>query len=231
MLKQAMSLLNEFVPLNLAVKGLEKLDPRFKKFLGAALGAGYGADKALDYVRKRIDPSRREGVARPEEESADLDVERSQAPEKGIAALAGAGLGAAGGAALAGLEGLKSSDKPEETQAPVSENIIAQFSPPLAQFLNQVIESGRTSIEAAGIAESPSQKFTPTIRQMEKTLGMKWYDIVRSVYGGPKLGGSSSSQSVRRPEEAAAPAPNENAQKMEMLGQLLQKYAALKKGG
>ncbi len=66
------------------------------------------------------------------------------------------------------------------------ENIIKQYSPKLFSMVEKAIQGGRTIEEVEGIARSPEHKFDKTIKNMENSLGMTFYDIVRSVFGGPK---------------------------------------------
>jgi len=117
-LRRAGSLFSSFIPTALAVKGLEKIDPRFGKFFTNAAAAGFGTDQALSYLRnkflsgthgddKRMLESRvSEGIARPDE-MASLSQIRSQDRPVDMAQKAisvGVGLGA----------GFMSDERPEE---------------------------------------------------------------------------------------------------------------------
>lgn len=63
--QKAMALINKFVPSGLAIKGLEKLDPRFKKFIDKALSYGKSEDEILDFIGQKAE----EGMGQePEQE-------------------------------------------------------------------------------------------------------------------------------------------------------------------
>ena len=53
-LKGIGSLLNEFVPDDIAEKGLSKLDPRVKKFFSSSIKNGLGAGAALSFLRSNL---------------------------------------------------------------------------------------------------------------------------------------------------------------------------------
>ena len=49
-------LLSRFVPSDLAAKGLGKIDPKMKDFLNKAIGYGYSAETALNFLRQQFAP-------------------------------------------------------------------------------------------------------------------------------------------------------------------------------
>jgi hypothetical protein len=215
MLKQALSLLNKFIPVNLAVKGLEKLDPRFKKFIGAAAGAGYGADEAVDYLRNRLSKSDQGGkTPTPQEESANIGVQRSFTPQKVAAGLAGAAIGGLGGAAAAAAtENIGKPQQPQEQQpqqnAPSPENAIPGQAPPsqpnigsqsnpniqsaFQNFLSKHPELGKyldQQINQGVIPRAAAQKakqvrkFQPMIEDIESNVGLSLEDLIVRLFGG-----------------------------------------------
>ncbi len=48
--------LNSFIPSETAIKGLEKIDPRFGKFINGALRQGHNADDTLKFIKDQIAP-------------------------------------------------------------------------------------------------------------------------------------------------------------------------------
>lgn len=101
------------------------------------------------------------------------------------------------------------------TEQQEDENIIQQFSPGLAGLVDKVLKSGRTIEEVEGVARSPEHKLNSTITNMEKTLGMTFYDIIRSVYGGPKRGqaqGQQQQQPQQQEQTANVPAQMQQGQ-------------------
>ena len=112
MAARLMPFLNKLIPAGLAVKGISKLNPKLGAFIQNAVGTGYAAETALDYIRDKMSPSgstsernRLEGSSSltPQEESA-----RGKRRQEGAV---GSALGGALGLA-SGLEG------GEEAQAP-----------------------------------------------------------------------------------------------------------------
>ena len=49
------ALINDFVPDNFAMKGLEKIDPRFKKFIQGAVEAGYDQNEIKNFIGEKLD--------------------------------------------------------------------------------------------------------------------------------------------------------------------------------
>ena len=142
MITKIMSLINKFIPVGIAVKGLEKLDPRFKKYFSAAIGAGYGADQAIDFLRSRLSPeSQGSDHARPQEESANIDVERSYQPQKIAAGLGGAALGGLSGAALGAASEIGSNLPKEKQPISYKTEIPSSFEEP--DFGETIVKHGK----------------------------------------------------------------------------------------
>lgn len=53
--QKAMTFLSKYIPENLAVKGLKKLDPRFGKFIDKALGEGKSFDEIRDFMTQKAE--------------------------------------------------------------------------------------------------------------------------------------------------------------------------------
>lgn len=51
------ALINDYVPENIAVKGLEKIDPRFKTFMEGAIDSGYSFDDIKEFMKEKISKS------------------------------------------------------------------------------------------------------------------------------------------------------------------------------
>lgn len=47
--------LSKYIPQDLAIKGLNKIDPRFGKFFSKAMGAGKSFDEAKDFIASKMD--------------------------------------------------------------------------------------------------------------------------------------------------------------------------------
>lgn len=109
-----MALLNQFIPVGLAVKGLEKIDPRMKSFIGAAGAFGYGANEIISYLRSKthtasqkanranLEESVARGTARPDE-AANLErLNQSEIPGDILQGAGALGAGALGGLGASG---------------------------------------------------------------------------------------------------------------------------------
>jgi hypothetical protein len=79
------------------------------------------------------------------------------------------------------IGGKESPKEPEE-----EEDIILRFSPKLSEFVRKAVQNGSPISEVESLARSPGQKFNKTIAYLEKSLGMTFYDVIRSIYGGKK---------------------------------------------
>ena len=192
-----MPLLNaaKLLPPDLIVKGLEKINPKFKNFFTTAASYGYGANRAIDYLvdrftnpgqkqfQEQLDKGAAEGTLRPDE-----GVARGQMASHALPGQLARGAISLGGAGILGAIGSESSEPQQQQEAGDFQNVIAQFSPELASILDKAYAAGHTIDEMVGIATSPNYKFQPVIGHMEGQLGVPFYDIIRQTYGGPKQG-------------------------------------------
>lgn len=48
--------LNKFIPTEMAVKGISKIDKRLGKFLSASISQGYPVEEVMDFVKEKITP-------------------------------------------------------------------------------------------------------------------------------------------------------------------------------
>jgi hypothetical protein len=58
--------LNRYIPEDLAIKGLSKIDPRFGKFINKALSAGKSFDEIKDFIKEKIETQEQEEEKLPE---------------------------------------------------------------------------------------------------------------------------------------------------------------------
>ena len=108
MINRILPFLNKIVPISLAAKGLEKVNPKMKSFFSGALAAGYTADQAMDFLRQQFSGSEDQssGSLRPDEEAGMNRRKFEEAPSRlaqGLGTLAAGALGGAGASALTGL--------------------------------------------------------------------------------------------------------------------------------
>lgn len=53
--KKVLPFLSEYIPQDLAIKGLSKIDPRFGKFINTALGAGKSFGEIRDFIKEKAE--------------------------------------------------------------------------------------------------------------------------------------------------------------------------------
>lgn len=97
----------KFLPSSLVLKGLSKINPKFKNFFTQAASYGYDADRALEYLASKfkspgetqfkdeLDRGASQGTLRPDEAVARQGIQSAELPGKiarGIASFGGAAL-------------------------------------------------------------------------------------------------------------------------------------------
>ena len=163
-LGKALPFLNKYIPRNLAVQGLNKIDPRFGKFIDEIEQNGYSFEDAREYIKSKL-----EKEINPEQPQV---IEEPQIQE----------------------EQQNISDKESKDD---SKNILMKFSPRLAQEVENYIKSGHPIEEIEKIVRSPGSKLAKNVDYIEQSLGMTFYDILRSIYGGAKRSSKQPIESVQ----------------------------------
>ena len=121
----------KFLPASVAVKALQKFNPKFKNYFADAAAYGFDVNNALDYLNQRFESQHAEpfenmlekrtsnGQARPDELIAKKEIQQSKMLGKiGRSAVAfgtGALLGGIPGAAAGAVESI-SQERPEQMQ-------------------------------------------------------------------------------------------------------------------
>lgn len=59
-LGKVMPFLNKYIPQDIAIKGLSKVDPRFGKFINKAMEAGKSFDEVKEFIQEKISSSERD---------------------------------------------------------------------------------------------------------------------------------------------------------------------------
>jgi hypothetical protein len=54
LLRKALPFLNNLIPSSIAAKGLEKVDPRFGKFINSAINNGNTQDEAISFIKQKV---------------------------------------------------------------------------------------------------------------------------------------------------------------------------------
>lgn len=210
--------LNQALPVGAAVKGLGKVNPKMSDFIYKSIGAGYGADQILDFIRNKLEPEgqqREEGRLRSKEAQGSLrpdekisldsrrDTDKLQSTVSAGAGLVAGALGVPGGT--------------EETI-----DIISQESPDLYQFIKEQISQGRSIDEAGAIAQN-SKEFSSIINRLKKKTNRNWSDILVEVFGGKEQprAQQSSRQKEAQPQQQSSSADESLLQAMRDLQSVL----------
>ena len=85
-----------------------------------------------------------------------------------------------------GLDYLKKELEPKENIQPEQKNIIEKHSPDLHNFIKDLIQKGRSPVEAGALAQlqgKDTRGFNSIINQIIKAANAPWSAIVESVYG------------------------------------------------
>jgi hypothetical protein len=205
MLKQALSLLNQFVPVGIAMKGLQKVNPKLKRFLGTSAALGYGANEIIEFLREKaqsvgerqfrssLQERVSNGMARPDE-GANLErLNQSALPGNLLQGAAASGIGALGGLGAAGMinKGAKSTITPliEQTtpqasgeEKPGIENLFKQY-PQLGKAINAEMSKG-SPIEIAAREVKKKKLLKPIISKIENQVGQPFEDVVSQLFYG-----------------------------------------------
>ncbi len=208
MIDRILPLLNKFVPIGIAVKGLERISPKIKSFLGGATAAGYSANEAIDFLRNQFSgPQMKEpgAGARPDEKAAFNRREHEETPQKvaqGIAATGAAGLGGLAGAALTGTSQAENliSASPQDEQKSSQPGGFLEFikqNPELGSYLDSLIQKGMNPIQAASEAKK-HRKFGPLVQSIEGQMGQSFEDLLSQLFQGSQQNRQNTTQNSRQ---------------------------------
>lgn len=207
MIDRILPLLNKFVPIGIAVKGLEKVSPKLKSFLGGATAAGYSANEAIDFLRDQFSrPHMKQpgSGARPDEQAAFNRRQHEEAPQRaaqGVASIGAAGLGGLGAAALTGAgqiaNQVTSNQQPDQSsQQPGGFLEFIKQNPELGSYIDSLIQQGIDPIQAASQAKK-HRKFSPLVQSIESQMGQSFEDLIAQLFQGSQ---GSQNQRSSQPE-------------------------------
>jgi hypothetical protein len=84
-LKRVLPFLSKYIPQDLAIRGLNKIDPRFGKFIDTALNAGKTFEEAKDFIKKKAESSPEEESEKTRTESLKKFNEKKEPEKKELA--------------------------------------------------------------------------------------------------------------------------------------------------
>ena len=202
MLTRILSLLGaqKFLKPEAIRSGLQKINPKFKKFFDDTSKYGYPIGAALGFLQSELSGSEQQvdPNLRPDE-AANVELKRQQDFGPRVASTiaktaGGAALGGLGGAALSGLGSILQPDQQEagapsmgqepqpQPQLPAtpSANFIAKH-PELGAYLDNLIAKGTQPREAALDAKG-KRKFKPSVEQIESDMGQLFEDLISGLF-------------------------------------------------
>lgn len=197
---------SDYLSEDMVRKGLQKIDPRLKKFFGQSAKYGYPVGAAIGFLKSQFNGSDNQvdRTLRPDE-AANLETKRqNEAPEKFIGTAANIGLGAGLGGGLGTLAGLvggqlsqggqqnkSTSGLSTEALQQDAENMETQssgdFLSGLEQFVAKRIQSGE-SIEKAAQSARNSTAYGSIVKRLEKESQMPFEEWVAHKFGGQQQG-------------------------------------------
>lgn len=199
--------LQQGVEASIALSGLKKADPRFKRFVEGSLASGYPANVIIDFIRDqttssgtrqgeaRLSNRAEQGIARPDEMAAFEAVDQKR---KGRGLLK-AGARLAAGAANAMLGGTEEEGVTQEDQVISDRDRIGKVfeSIGIIDIVNKLGQSGKSVEEIADYVTNvvPNKAITS-----EKRLGMSLLDALYLFLG------------QSRPSQAASQVAQNSAQ-------------------
>lgn len=155
--------LNEYIPTELAIKGINKIAPKLGAFLQQGMQSGLNVKDGLKYIKDNLINEKL-----PEMASSDEEAGFEQPPQKKQSL----------------VQGLQEDlDKQYGQQKqPNQKNIIQQYSPELFQFIQDQINSGRPVLEAGALAQQ-SKKYRHLIKKIEEDHKTPFSSILQVSFG------------------------------------------------
>lgn len=174
-ISRAIPFLSKVLPIGMAVKGLEKIDPRLGAFMSGAFGAGYTSEQVLDFLRdkfqnpenlgvkNRLEQGSAQGTLRPDEKASLKSIREAQQIPNAIGSAITGGAAIAGG--LGALKNLKDSQSaiggaisPSQILGPEAQSPAQISGPP-----NRPLLGGPSAQAKPGApTQSPKQPIQPS---------------------------------------------------------------------
>lgn len=207
-------------------KGIEKVNPKFKKFFSESSKYGYPIGAALGFLRSTLSTNPTDESLRPDE-SANIERSHQKAIPERVAGtagniLGGAALGGIGSAVASSLgqspgRGQSEQQSSDQDQQPTGAQGFISKHPELGAYLDNLIKAGNSPEVAAETAKT-QKKFAPIIQSIEERMGQDFVDLINQLYQGT---GQFQGSKPQQPKQGGA--------NSELAG-LLQQYIDLKRG-
>jgi hypothetical protein len=160
--------INEFVPVDLAIKGISKISPEIGEMLKQGQKMGFDVEEGLQFVKNKI-----------------------------------------------------------ENQPQDQRNLIEKYSPELHNFITKEMQGGRSSAEAAALAQMDTKSGNPFRKIIEKIVKENkapWLSIIQSIYGDSQQKPSQPSSTQQQMQQSQQPQQGSGqASLMDILNRIDQK--------
>lgn len=167
MISQILPLLNQYLPIHYAIKGLQSLSPEMSSFISNAGAAGYTTDQILQYMRDRFDPAaikkEKQRLAsssnlRPDEEASYEKMKQADLPGDILQHAISGGVGLAAG--LKGKQAAMAQQAPQAAQEKPSFTARDDFNRS-AESYNKELQQQRQARMQASAASQASAMSNP----------------------------------------------------------------------
>ncbi len=190
MLQRILPLLNRLLPVGLAYKGLQKIDPRIGKFLVTSAAGGIAMETSLDYLRQKfgaetddeklLQQRKSSGQIRPDEEAAQRQIQNSKQIPNAIGQAASLATGLGTGAISSAIGDEEQAQQQDVPMQAGSGNIIEQYSPELFKEMSDLISKGNIPFH---VAAHVYRKYKNIIDKIQKDNKVDWVQLVESLFG------------------------------------------------
>lgn len=204
-LGRVLPFLSKFIPQDLAIKGLSKIDPRFGKFINKALSEGKSFEEIKDFIRNKASPEESKEIAIPAENQPELspsgfppkrEQEQQEPPPQQM------------------------QEQTSQQRSPLDE--LAGIDESLAQFIKGHIQNGKTPEQAAAIAKNDS-KNSRSVRLVEKNTKENFVDYISRLFGNQKIQGNKQVGGQSKQPYQQASQSQQGGQGQQALMAILQK--------
>lgn len=233
-IKKLIPFLDEYIPEDLALKGISKVSPKIGSFLKKGLSKGLPLAGGLQFLRSQFSGSpdiQIDETLRPDEKASLRKKQQYKDTGKmikGAASLAGglAGGGALGAISSMGIDSMLGNENQEGLQQNIPEqeqqrnpNVIDQVlseihDSSMGQYIRKSVQMGSDPME---IISTIMRKTPERVHDIEKKTGDKFENVIEA-YIKKIMGGSK----VQAPEAAPQPQQQQQGGGMEQLMAVLQ---------
>ena len=172
--------LSQYIPQDLAIKGLSKIDPRFGKFINKALSKGTDFEEIKNFIKGKAEEGEEK---QPAKQNGNIIQQESPELHSFVE------------------QEIKNAGNPGETPPcrPADLQDETQGRPPAERHTARSAENGL--IEAAALAQN-DKRFSDIIKKLMKIHKTPWSNIIESIFGN---GDTAQQQERQQPQQEQQP--------------------------